>query len=275
MICAALADGESILTGALASDDTRVMIEGLRQLDIAVDHDPTHQTVRVSGCAGRLPASKARLVLGNSGTSLRFLTALVTLGQGDYRLDGTERMRERPIQDLLDALQQLGAEAVSELGTGCPPVVVHANGLPGGRAEVAGNISSQFLSALLMAAPYAKRAVELHVRGELVSQPYVEMTLRVMEAFGVAVPPMSDSSLKIAAAQCYRARSYAIETRRFGGQLLLCRSSHRRRKRDRRGAQPSKPSRRRGLLRLPSSHGLRGRRCRRRNHRHRRTASRY
>ena len=98
----------------------------------------------MAGCNGRPPAASADLVLGNSGTTVRFLTALATLGHGVYRLDGAPRMRERPIQDLLDALRQLGADAASEAGTGCPPVVVRAAGLPGGRADVAGNISSQF-----------------------------------------------------------------------------------------------------------------------------------
>ena len=187
LVCTALARGESLLTGALESDDTRVMIEGLRQLGLAVDHDREAGTIRVTGCGGRPPAASADLSLGNSGTTVRFLTAMATLGHGVYRLDGTPRMRQRPIQDLLDALRQLGADAVSEAGAGCPPVVVRAAGLPGGRAEVAGNISSQFLSAILQAAPYAARDVLLSVRGELVSKPYVAMTIAVMRAFGVKV----------------------------------------------------------------------------------------
>ena len=133
------------------------MIEGLRQLGLAVEHDRGARTIRVTGCDGRPPAASADLMLGNSGTTVRFLTAMATLGHGVYRLDGTPRMRERPIQDLLDALRQLGADAVSEAGNGCPPVVVRAAGLPGGRAEIAGNISSQFLSAVLLAAPARKR----------------------------------------------------------------------------------------------------------------------
>src|SRR5208337_3596109 len=155
LICAALARGESLLTGALESDDTQVMIDGLEQLGLTIDHDRRARTIRVTGCDGRLPAASADLMLGNSGTSVRFLTAMATLGHGVYRLDGTPRMRQRPIQDLLDALRQLGADVASEAGTGCPPVVVRATGLPGGRAEVAGNISSQFLSAVLQAAPCA------------------------------------------------------------------------------------------------------------------------
>jgi 3-phosphoshikimate 1-carboxyvinyltransferase len=187
LVCAALAEGETLLTGALDSDDTRVMIEGLRQLGVAVEEDRAARTIRVIGCHGRPPASSAELVLGNSGTSVRFLTAMVTLGQGTYRLDGTPRMRQRPIADLLDALRQLGADAASEAGTGCPPVVVRACGLRGGRAEVNGDISSQFLSALLQAAPCAAGDVEVAVRGELVSKPYVAMTLAVMRAFGAEI----------------------------------------------------------------------------------------
>jgi 3-phosphoshikimate 1-carboxyvinyltransferase len=195
----------------LDSDDTRVMIQGLGQLGFGVDHDLQQQTVRIVGGGGRVPAAAADLRVGNSGTTVRFLTALLTLGHGIFRLDGTARMRERPIGDLLHALRQLGADAVSELGTGCPPVVVRAQGLPGGRAEVAGDISSQFLSALLMAAPCASGPVELSVRGELVSRPYVAMTVRVMEAFGVSVSSAWDPPFRIPAGQTYRATSYAIE----------------------------------------------------------------
>jgi len=210
LVCAALAQGESLLTGALESDDTRVMIEGLRQLGVGVIHDPAARTIRVAGCDGHPPAASADLSLGNSGTTVRFLTAMATLGRGVYRLDGTSRMRERPIQDLLDALRQLGAEAVSEAGTGCPPIVVRAAGLPGGRAEVAGSISSQFLSAALQVAPCAASDVVLAIRGELVSMPYVAMTLAVMRAFGVETRG-DDFPLRVPAPQSYRGHTYAIE----------------------------------------------------------------
>jgi len=210
LVCAALARGESLLSGALESDDTGVMIEGLRQLGLEVDHDRGARTIRVTGCDGRPPAASADLMLGNSGTTVRFLTALVALGRGVYRLDGTPRMRERPVQDLLDALRQLGVDAVSEAGTACPPVIVHAAGLPGGRAEVAGNISSQFLSALLLASPCAASDVVLAVRGELVSKPYVTMTLAVMRAFGAKISS-DDFPLRVPAMQSYHGRTYAIE----------------------------------------------------------------
>ena len=229
LVCAALAEGDSTLSGALESEDTGVMVEALRRLGIVVTHDLPNRTIRLGGCGGRLlaladvPESRmfsSWLELGklpleidvaNSGTSLRFLTALLTLGQGTFRLDGTPRMRERPVQDLLDALAQLGGRAVSELGTGCPPVVLTAHGLPGGKATIAGGVSSQFLSGLLMAAPYARSPVELIVSGELVSKPYVEMTLAVMRAFGVSVQTEGLSRFLIPGGQVYRGRDYAIE----------------------------------------------------------------
>ncbi|OHB86413.1 MAG: 3-phosphoshikimate 1-carboxyvinyltransferase [Planctomycetes bacterium RBG_16_64_12] len=211
LVCAALAEGESSLTGALESEDTRVMIDALGRLGLVVEHDPAARTVRVLGCGGRLPASQADLYVANSGTTLRFLTAMVTLAHGTFRLEGTPRMHQRPIGDLLDALRQLGAEAESLSPGGCPPVVVRARGLPGGRATVAGSISSQFLSGLLMAAPCAADPVELVVAGELVSKPYVEMTLAVMSAFGVEVEVENFQRFLVPAGQPYRSCRYAIE----------------------------------------------------------------
>ncbi|MEO0531326.1 MAG: 3-phosphoshikimate 1-carboxyvinyltransferase [Planctomycetota bacterium] len=211
LVCAALADGESVLTGALVSDDTHVMIEGLAKLGIPIDVSDDGTTLRVAGAAGELPAIEADLFIGNSGTTVRFLTALATLGHGAFRLDGVPRMRERPIQDLADALNALGATVRCESTGGCPPVEVHANGLPGGEATVRGDISSQFLSGLLMAAPGAKAPVRLAVEGDLVSKPYVRMTLEVMRAFGVEVAAPDDLSAFDIQPATYTAREYAIE----------------------------------------------------------------
>jgi 3-phosphoshikimate 1-carboxyvinyltransferase len=212
LVCAALAAGRSTLVGALDSDDTRVMVDCLRKLGLGVEHDAVAKAIVVDGCGGRIPAREADLFVGNSGTTVRFLTALVTLGQGVYRLDGVPRMRERPIEDQLDAMRQLGAKVTCELGTGCPPVRVEAAGLPGGTAKVRGDVSSQFLSGLLMAAPCALRDVELLVDGELVSQPYIHMTLAVMRSFGVEIDAADDlSRFLIHGARRYEARAYDIE----------------------------------------------------------------
>ncbi len=210
LIVAALTDGESHLTGVLDSEDTQVMIESLRRIGLRVSHDLENATVTVFGCGGKLPNHSADLWIENSGTSVRFLTALCVLGQGRYRLDGNSRMRERPIGDLVKTLQSLGTDVRCEQNTHCPPVVLQANGLKGGVAEIAGNISSQFLSALLMVAPAANDPVELWVRGKLVSKPYIDMTLSVMESFGVTVKNMGYDSFQIEP-QSYQAASYAIE----------------------------------------------------------------
>lgn len=211
LICAALADGSSRLVGALDSEDTRVMIESLQRLGIDVRVSADRSELMVSGCAGRIPVGEAELFLANSGTSIRFLTALTTLGSGRFRLDGVPRMRQRPIQDLIEGLRQLGADVRAELDNGCPPVAVHADGLPGGLARIQGNVSSQFLSSLLMVAPYARREVSIEVVGPLVSQPYVRMTLAVMAAFGVRADASRLDRLQLAAGQRYAGRDYAIE----------------------------------------------------------------
>jgi 3-phosphoshikimate 1-carboxyvinyltransferase len=212
LVCAALADGKSTLSGALDSEDTQVMIDALRGLGIEVESSDNGRTLTVRGGGGRIPVADAGVYCANSGTTVRFLTALTTLGHGTYGLDGIERMRERPIADLIDALNQLGGKVMSVAGNGCPPVVVKANGLPGGIANVRGNISSQFLSGLLMAAPYARSAVELRIDDPLVSQPYVLMTLAVMRAFGVEViVNTARARYTIASPTKYQACSYTIE----------------------------------------------------------------
>ncbi len=210
LIIAALADGPSVLTGALDSEDTRVMVDSLRRLEIAVEHDPAAATIRVEGCRGSIPAREASLEIANSGTSLRFLTAMLATGRGTYHLDGTPRMRQRPVADLLAALNGLGADARSDLGTGCPPVTIHASGLDGGFAFVKGDVSSQFLSGLLMALPYSRDLTTVEIQGVLVSQPYVTMTMAVMEAFGVRIGNRKFRRFDVHPAR-YRGREYAIE----------------------------------------------------------------
>lgn len=210
LIVSALASGQSRLTGALDCRDTRIMIRSLHKLGLIVRHDAKQRLIDVAGCGGRPVAKSADLILGNSGTSVRFLTALCTLGHGTFRLDGNARMRERPIQDLLTALNGLGADVTCDRDTGCPPVTVHGQGLRGGATTVSGRISSQFLSALLMAAPCAANPIEIRVEGALVSQPYIHMTLGVMARFNVTVDCTEDGRYRIKP-QPYRAGDYDVE----------------------------------------------------------------
>ena len=189
LLLAALAEGVTTLQGALFADDTRYFAQALEQLGFVVKLEPHAQAMTVHGLGGRIPTPLARISVGNAGTAARFLTALLTLGQGEYHLDGVERMRQRPIGDLVNALNLLGAHvsATRHHHSLCPPVTVRASGLPGGNSFLRGEVSSQFLSALLMVAPYARQPVEIRVEGPLHSKPYVDLTLDVMADFGVLV----------------------------------------------------------------------------------------
>ncbi len=213
LVCAALARGASALEGALESEDTRMMVNCLSKLGIRLAHDRTSATLRVEGCDGRIPSHAAPLELftANSGTTIRFLVPLVTLGRGTFRLDGVERMRQRPIQGVVDALVQLGARVRCEYENGCPPVIVDAAGLPGGTATVPCHISSQYLSGLMMSGVYARDGMVLEVEGELVSKPYVEMTLAVMKAFGVECDAPGLQRFAFAPGTGYEGRTYEIE----------------------------------------------------------------
>jgi len=211
LLIAALASGRSTLTGALASDDTRYMAGALRALGIGVAQANSSDgaTFTIDGCGGRFPVANAEVFIGASGTAARFLTAALALGHGRYTLDGVARMRERPIEPLLTALRQLGATIYSRDGTGCPPIVAEAAGLPGKECSVRGDLSSQFLSALLMVGPYAGGGLTVRVEGELVSRPYIRITTAIMRDFGATIIEQADSYL--IAPGVYRARDYAIE----------------------------------------------------------------
>ncbi|MDF1524292.1 MAG: 3-phosphoshikimate 1-carboxyvinyltransferase [Trueperaceae bacterium] len=211
LLAAALADGTSTLTGALVAEDADVMIRALGALGADVrprDDDPT--TVDVAGVAGRWPSAGGHLDLALSGTSLRFLTAAVALGHGRFVLDGVARMRERPIGDLVAALRRLGVAASAAGDDRFPPVTVAATGLPGGTTRVAGERSSQFLSGLLLAAPYADGPIEVAVDGTLQSRPFVDLTLHVMRAFGVEVEREGYRRFRVVPAP-YRGRAFAVE----------------------------------------------------------------
>ncbi|KAG6435668.1 hypothetical protein SASPL_100543 [Salvia splendens] len=195
LLLAALSEGTTVVDNLLSSDDIHYMLGALRTLGLDVEEDKANQRAIVGGSGGLFPASKEakeeiQLFLGNAGTAMRPLTAAVVAagGNASYVLDGVPRMRERPIGDLVTGLKQLGAEVDCFLGTDCPPVcVVGKGGLPGGKVKLSGSISSQYLTALLMAAPLALGDVEIEIIDKLISVPYVEMTLKLMERFGVSV----------------------------------------------------------------------------------------
>src|SRR6185369_1128821 len=168
---------------ALDSDDRRYLEAALAALGIPIHSTATDISVR--GGSGKFGRVKEALYVGNAGTAMRFLTPALLLGEGSYVIDGNDRMRQRPVRDPLDALRAAGAEIDCLRDEGFPPLKVQAFGLPGGKVRLRGDSSSQFLSGLLLAGPYAAKPLEIAIEGELVSRPYVNMTLAVMKAFGV------------------------------------------------------------------------------------------
>ena len=217
LVLAALADGASTLSNVLFADDTLVMLECLGRLGFNVRVDRETNTARVEGLAGKLPHDSADLFCGNSGTTIRFLAALCALGRGQYRLDGIPRMRQRPIGDLVALLKNLGTRIDYEMERGFPPVLVHAHGLAGGIARFGGSQSSQFLSAVLQVAPYARHEVAIDLDGPQTSWPYVAMTMRLMDEFHVTPELIRDPStgeprrILVPHGSPYRATDYAIE----------------------------------------------------------------
>jgi 3-phosphoshikimate 1-carboxyvinyltransferase len=186
LIAAALAEGESRLIGPLASEDTHFTMEALRAMGVACDdRDPDCWLVQGNG--GRIAQPAGDVFLGNNGTATRFLTSVAALGHGRFHITGSERMAQRPILPLMQALGGWQADIVSDAGNGCPPLTLRSKGLAGGRTLLPEGKSSQYLSSLLLVAPYAATVAELEVHGEILSKPYVEMTLAVMADFGVRV----------------------------------------------------------------------------------------
>lgn len=208
LLLAGLAKGTSRLTGALKSDDTRVMSEALRLMGVQVD-EPDDSTFVVTS-SGHWQAPGQPLVLGNAGTATRFLTAALANFDGDFVVDGDEYMRKRPIGPLVDALQRMGVEVSAP--SGCPPVAIKGRGgLAAGRIEIDGNLSSQYVSALLMAGACAQGPIEVALTGsEIGARGYVDLTLAAMQAFGAEVEAIGESAWRVSATG-YRATDFHIE----------------------------------------------------------------
>jgi 3-phosphoshikimate 1-carboxyvinyltransferase len=181
LLLAALAAGETEVAGLLDADDTQVMRDALEKLGVSFSGN------RIVGAGGAFPVRKADLFLGNAGTAFRPLTAALALSNGEYTLAGVPRMEERPIRDLVDGLRGIGARIDYLKNEGFPPLAIHPGGISAANPTVRGDVSSQFLTALLMALPLLKREARVAVQGELISKPYVEITLNVMSKFGVEV----------------------------------------------------------------------------------------
>lgn len=215
LLAAALARGKSTLQGILLADDTRLMLGALEMLGLAAAVDlplgDERPRARIVGQGGFFPNTEASIHCGNAGTVIRFLTAACAAAQGDYRFDGSARMRQRPLGDLVTALIDLGASIDYEQLAGFCPLHVHGRGLRGGPVTLHNPKSSQFVSAVLLAAPRALRDVLIEITGELPSRPYVEMTLHVMEAFGISTLAEGDRRFIVPEGQTYRACEYEIE----------------------------------------------------------------
>ncbi|UCD72148.1 MAG: 3-phosphoshikimate 1-carboxyvinyltransferase [Syntrophobacterales bacterium] len=208
LVIGALASGETDLRNSLRSEDTDYMIQGLRGLGVTIEED--QETILISGTGGKLNPSRETLFLGGAGTAVRFLTTVAGLARKSLVIDGNARMRERPIQDLLDGLKPLGIRARSINGNGYPPVVIEDGQFEGGRTVLRGSKSSQFLSSILLCAPYAKREVVVEVTEDLASRSYVNLTMEIMGEFGARVTHRDYQIFRVTPAP-YRGRKYFIE----------------------------------------------------------------
>jgi 3-phosphoshikimate 1-carboxyvinyltransferase len=226
LLIAAAARGRSVIESALVSDDTRYMIGALQHLGYKLTLDEHAQRIEVEGRGGIIPVKSADLFVGGSGTAMRFLAGFVTLGKGQFRLDGNARMRERPIGDLIEALRNLGLEIRSEKNNGCPPAVIEArSSFEGGATRIDASLSSQFVSALLIPSPLWPKGLQLQVEG-LAASPFITMTLRLMERAGVR-STVDGNVIKVPGGQSYRPARMTVEADAssasyFAAAALLC-----------------------------------------------------
>jgi 3-phosphoshikimate 1-carboxyvinyltransferase len=211
LLLAAMANGTSAINSVLLSDDTRSMAAALRTLGINLNVAEANRTITVDGCRGNIRVASADLNIGGAGTAMRFLAGFLTLAQGRFRIDGNSRMRQRPIGALLDALNQLGIHARAENNNGCPPVIIENRSKPfaGGAVAIDASLSSQFVSALLMPAPFWVGGLKLTINGA-VAQPFIDMTLNLMNRWGVETV-YEGARILIPGGQRYNACDFRIE----------------------------------------------------------------
>ncbi len=206
LIAAALARDNSFISNPLLSEDTNYLMKGLRVLGAQIVS--VSGGLYVNGTAGKLANTGQEIFLGNNGTALRFLTALVCLGQGEYVLTGEKRLCERPVGALAEALKKMGVNIACT--NNCPPVTINANGLAGGQISLKDVESSQYVSALLLCAPYTRQGIELTLRGRVASLPYIDLTLAVMRDFGVNIEP-EKNKYTVKGGNSYQGREYRVE----------------------------------------------------------------
>lgn len=206
---AALAQGTSTIRNGLVSDDTQYLIDGLRALgaEIAIEGDK----MVVTGTDGQIQNPEQTIFLGNNGTAMRFLITVASLGKGVFVLDGDPRLRERPVASLLQALKTLGVTAAGRNEEGYPPVIIETKGISGGSVAMTNVESSQFVSSLLIGAPYAGGDIDIHLKGRTVSEPYIDMTLKVMEDFGAKTDRMGQNNFTVKCDHRYKGKDYLIE----------------------------------------------------------------
>ncbi|MDD3082726.1 MAG: 3-phosphoshikimate 1-carboxyvinyltransferase [Desulfobacterales bacterium] len=209
LIAAALSDGICDVCNPLLSEDTLLTINALKRMGVRIE--ACENSLKVFGTGGRLAPCTEPIYLGNSGTSMRLLAAVAALGKGDYQFYGTERMHQRPIADLLDALNQIKVQACSVDNTGRPPIIITGGSAIGGTVRIDCRKSSQYLSALLLIAPYTRCGMEIFTQGRVVSRPYIDLTVDVMERFGVRVQRNGYESFKVSPVQVYRTGTCTVE----------------------------------------------------------------
>lgn len=210
LLIAALSEGETALSGALFSNDAADMISALKSLGIDIRTDEKEKHIIVKGCGGCLPLKKGRINVGNAGTAARFIAGLLGFSGGVYRLDAASQMKKRPMKPLLDALQDLNVKITYEEKEGYFPFILDSSSVRGGEITLDTTVSSQFLSAILMAAPMLDKGITLNITGVRKSLPYVDMTLRVMQSFG-EVPEASGNKYIVTGGCKYNLGRYEIE----------------------------------------------------------------